>query len=824
MFDMPILGFFQFLFAFLFKVAITLALSYAIAELTKKKPPEIENALPGKIEIPSIEAGKPFSVVFGMPKIVQDVTVAWWGDVSVKALLDSYREPDGWFNTKRKYYVTGYNYSVGMHLIPCHGVIDGIKQIRIGEKTLWPVVNDPNSLAADGVVTIAINEPNFFGGNESGGGIIGNLKIQYGGSSQTVDPYLATQLGSDISASRGLVSVIFEQVNIGTSPYPRNWGFLCKRTQILDDGSPQWYIAKADINDDLNPAHFIRECYTNSRWGQGYDGSLFPASIWEGVADVLHNEGFGVSRLWQQENESLEQLVLGVLDVIDAVLYQDPESGDFVLKLVRDDYVAANLPTYDDSDIISISDYVRPSLGEIPSDYHLKYSDILGNVPVTIPEHDIALKNQQGGNTVPHTITAPSITKAVLAGIILTRERSLLTSMAPTMTATCKRTMSSLRPGDVFKLAWPPLGIVEMIVRVLPDAKYGKLTDNKLQFTIMEDVFAAASSLYAPSPDSLWTVPYLEPVSSTSLLIEAPFWALVKRQGLSLVLVLDDDAGFLMAGGKAPTIDSMDFELLVRNNLALSFETEGQQRYTATEALTEALPLNAEDAVLALGGILRDIPAGSFAVIEDELIKVTVAVDSGGAEQTTIARGVLDTVPAAHVIGTTIWFLEAINFLDNDELSAGRQPGAKLLTRTGAGRLSSGSAPISNADAFDSRQDRPYPPGNVKINGVSYPGNFGSGQPTITWSHRDRLQQLDSIIEHSEGNIGPEMGVTYTLEIYGVNTDSAGTQTVLLRTETGITGTTYTYTEVDERSDSGLGPSDPLNDAIRFILYSIRTE
>lgn len=823
MFEMPILAVFS-LMAIVVQAALTLALSYAIFEFTRKKSPRIPNVLPGKFEAPSIEAGKPFAVTFGMPKISEDAALIWWGDVRADAIMESYRVPSGWFNTKRKWYVKGHNYFAGAQFIPTHGVIDGVKQIRIGEKTLWPVANDPDTIAADGVTSISIDEPDFFGGPDSSGGVIGNISIQYGESSQTANEYLTLRMDSGITASRGLVSIILEQIGVGTSPYLRSWGFLLKRTQVLDDGSPQWYISKADINNDLNPAHFLRECYTNSRWGFGYDTALFNDAIWQGVADALYDESFGVSRLWQHENESLEELVLSILDTIDALIYQDPGTGEFILKLIRDDYVAATLPVYDDSDIISISEFVRPSLGEIPDTYHLNYSGVLENVPVSIPEHDIALHSQQGGNTVPYDKDFPAITKAALAGRVLSRERAGVTSMAPAMTAVCKRTMAELRPGDVFKLAWTPLGIVEMIVRVLPDARYGTLTNNKLQFKLMEDIFAAGSSLYAPSPDPLWTLPYNEPAPSTSLLIEAPFWSLVKRQGLSLVLVLDDEAGYLMMGGKKPTIDSLDFELLIRNNLALSFETKGQQAYTATAALTEALPLNAADAVLALDGVLRDVAAGSFAVIEDELVKVTVAVDSSGAEQTTIARGVLDTVPAAHANGTTIWFLEALAFLDVDELAAGRQPGAKLLTRTGAGRLGTGAAPISNADVFDSRQDRPYPPGNVKINGVSYPGNFGAGQPTITWSHRDRLQQLDSIIEHSEGNIGPEMGVTYTLEIYGVNFDSAGTQTVLLRTETGITGTTYTYTEVDERSDSGLGPSDPLNDAIRFILYSIRTE
>jgi hypothetical protein len=104
---------------------------------------------------------------------------------------------------------------------------------------------------------------------------------------------------------------------------------------------------------------------------------------------------------------------------------------------------------------------------------------------------------------------------------------------------------------------------------------------------------------------------------------------------------------------------------------------------------------------------------------------------------------------------------------------------------------------------------RPYSPGNFKINNVSYPGAF-TGEPTLSWSHRDRTQQTQSIIEHDAGNIGPEAGVTYTLKIY----DAGNT---LRRTETGLTGTSYTYTQADEISDCG-----SVQTKLRFVLTAVR--
>lgn len=57
--------------------------------------------------------------------------------------------------------------------------------------------------------------------------------------------------------------------------------------------------------------------------------------------------------------------------------------------------------------------------------------------------------------------------------------------------------------------------------------------------------------------------------------------------------------------------------------------------------------------------------------------------------------------------------------------------------------------------------------------------------------------------------------MTYTLRIYDEDN-------ILVRTEPNLTGTSYTYTEANERSDCGLGPTDPLNTQLRFELWSVR--
>ena len=80
----------------------------------------------------------------------------------------------------------------------------------------------------------------------------------------------------------------------------------------------------------------------------------------------------------------------------------------------------------------------------------------------------------------------------------------------------------------------------------------------------------------------------------------------------------------------------------------------------------------------------------------------------------------------------------------------------------------------------------PLPPENVLINGARYPADI-SGQYTISWAPNPR--------EHVHGPAvsGDE---TYTLRLYGESD-------TLIRTVTGITGNSYTWST--EAADSGLG-------------------
>ena len=115
----------------------------------------------------------------------------------------------------------------------------------------------------------------------------------------------------------------------------------------------------------------------------------------------------------------------------------------------------------------------------------------------------------------------------------------------------------------------------------------------------------------------------------------------------------------------------------------------------------------------------------------------------------------------------------------------------RLWRRAGGCRIPAVRSSLDVEHTFDSRAIRPYPPGNVRVNGQYYPEHLNGELLSLEWSHRDRTQQTgEVIIDTLESDIGPEAGTTYTVRI---EDDFGG----LILEESGIAGTTW-----DEDSSS----------------------
>lgn len=184
------------------------------------------------------------------------------------------------------------------------------------------------------------------------------------------------------------------------------------------------------------------------------------------------------------------------------------------------------------------------------------------------------------------------------------------------------------------------------------------------------------------------------------------------------------------------------------------------------------------DTTISLSSIANpeNIAVGHAAMIGAARNAEIVRVDGWNPDTgiLTIARGCLDTVPQRWTRSAQIWFYQDYIGTDSREYAQGESIAVKVLPRTTSNKLPMDESPVYGV-TFDARFVRPYAPGNVKINGNPfYAGAIvgGSGDTTglnLTWAHRDRVGQNDKVIDHLMGDIGPEAGVQYVIDLYGSN-------------------------------------------------------
>jgi len=493
-------------------------------------------------------------------------------------------------------------------------------------------------------------------------------------------------------------------------------------------------------------------------------------------------------------------------------------TNDFMFEI----YAGGDLETFNEDDIINIEDFDRPTYGEVIDKVEVSWWDKINHKPRIAPGRDIALIEKQGGAIIEQSYNYPGICNATLANQIVERELKLAASMLASMKIVATRKMAHLKPNDVFILSWSDLDITSMIIRVL-NVNYGSLNKNEIILDCIEDVFSTAYTIYGDPPDTLWTDIVSDAVDVTNYkIIEIPYYTLCKDLlgSISLVDTLDVDSGFIYVLPETPSDDSFDYNLLVRLSALFDFEDLETEYYafTPTAIINSNLLINANDIIINLSSEidLDLVEENSYAILDDEIVAI-LSIDKDNM-QIEIARGVLDTVPAAHFVGDKIYFAETKFGVIDKEYTATNTPQIKFLPRTANGVLNEDDATIRTASALNSRAYRPYPPGNLKFNAERYPWTINttvhSNKIAITWSNRNRKHttQLNSLIKQIDTtDFGREDGIaTYTIKIYDKNN-------ILGRTVSGLTGTSYDYTETFEIADFG-----SLQDRLKFVIYTVR--
>lgn len=705
----------------------------------------------------------------------------------------------------------GYKYFLGVHLALCHGPVDAITELVVGERSAWA---GSLNYTPGTVGQIAVNAPDLFGGEQREGGVAGTINVNFG-DVDTQDEYLLRQLGPHVPAYVGLVTALFfngianifyhddgdDNVLIGLIPYEmRSGGFYWAalnpyfkapwlRVRRIVKGwarNTVWYSAKAAIGAlDMNPAHIIYESLTNTKWGMGYTPGDIDDTGFMAAADTLFNEGFGMSLIWDQQI-SINDFVQVILNTINGSLRLDLTAGKFVLKLIRADYTIGALPQLDPSNILELTSFQRMAWGDTANEVVVKYTN-REQVEATVSVQDLANIEVQGA-VVSTTKEYLGVREPDLAQRLAIRDLNLICTPLASVNLTCNRALWDKEVGDVFALNWPPLGLTSVAFRIASIDK-GQLADGKIQLQAVEDVFGMPGSTYAGQQTSGFVDPIQPPaVPLQQIAVEAPYWEVVKNVPAAAIPLLPHGFGYgeLMATRSGGS----DFNFSIYSSPTTSGFTDSGYKGTFTASATLSTAVGENDSTIAFNSAngFDSVNSGDYCYVGNECVLIA-GVDFA-ANTMVVVRAVLDTVPVAHAIGTLL--IVAPGGGDQTQRIAGETTYYRLLPRNGRGSLPLTAAPNLGPIVFSYRAERPYPPGNIQING-SYRPVLKSGPLTLTaWANRNRISQTVSFVSQTTGNITPETGQTTTVTTYK-KVDQAASYT-LADTGAGLTGTSYVPT------------------------------
>ena len=684
----------------------------------------------------------------------------------------------------------GYKYKLGMHMILADGRVDAITALRAGDRLFWSgnVTNNQ---------TISINQPDLFGGEKKEGGIVGDLDIEFGDDTQSLNGYLAEKISGVLPAFRRSFGIVWKGGQLtAMTPYIKKWS-----ADLLRIPAKDWYPEKSNINNgSANGAHILYEAFTNNDWGLGYSVDTLNDADFRAVADTLYDESFGLSFHYTKQTKVLD-FITQIVAHINAINYVDPRTGTVRLKLIRDDYDIETLPVIDRTSLVELVSYDRVSPSELVNEVSIIYKPRGETQNKTVSAQDLGSINSQT-MVSSETITFVGLDDGDLAARVAQRElRQKSTPLSLSNLVLNRKGISIIDSFEVgvFVLNLPEKGINNEVMRVI-DMNLGSINKREIEITAIQDVFSLEDTTYTEQVPTLWE----DPIQNASdlgapLNFEAPYWDLARQLSQTELLELDPDGGFLQSAIPFPAQASPNYDLWIRTDEdgdPGSMALQSSARYCGIAQLEADLDYTTTSNIAVINqnygpgeGVVN---VGTYAYIVSQGLMEVVRLDYLDRVNgtMTIGRGCLDTIPKLHLANDYVFFMEGNDgrsthefLLDAFLVSAGSMV-------TGLSRFAIDDATESDQFQIKARHYRPYPPGNFKINGQDHPDYINAKSDIIyTWAHRDRQQQLATIIDTTAGNIGPELGVSYN---YSISLDGGSFISAQ------ITGNTATHSSTDE--------------------------
>lgn len=679
---------------------LTFFISTLLGELLRPKP-KFNTPSPsalGEFQMPTAEYGRALPVIYGKCWM-KAPNVVWHGDLRVEAITE---EVDtGIFSSET--ITKGYKYHMGAQLAWCAGFSawelehgSGLVEYRFDEKSATQsnavqgtlaglpnvsIVFNPNSLLSFvtvpatpapettaptspslGFVRTNINAPGLFGGEEKEGGFVGTIDFHAGQATQAPSDYLLSVFGrSDISAYRGCAYSVVRRAYWGTSSYIKPISAIVQRFPWFWPSTENGW----NVNGDANPIAIIVDLLTNGDYGLGLPVENLGFSF-KAAAMACYAEGLGLSMIVDTQIAAKDFLD-DVLRHVDGTTYTDPATQKLEIALARANYNADELVELNPENVVSL-EMTRASWNDTKNVIKIKYTDRARDFQTAIVSHrNQANIDMRGGLKDEETYSFLGISNVAMANNIAVRVLKTVGHPLARFSIVVNRIAHDMRPGSVFRLNWPELGVAGMVCRATR-ISYGGLTDPSITLEAVEDIFGLLETTY-PAPTG-YLPPFAPPDftgSATAAVYEAPYHFVGSKRAIMTLCARPNDlaVGYkVYSDASGAMIETADVKRFTpTGTLAVDFDhSSTQESYPALGSSITISGLTDADRLSSISE--AELGSGkNIIMINDELLAwQTITANTDGTHTLgNVWPTLLDSQATDYYAraGAQVWFISA---------------------------------------------------------------------------------------------------------------------------------------------------------------------
>lgn len=548
-------------------------------------------------------------------------------------------------------------------------------------------------------------------------------------------------------------------------------------------------LLTGDIIKSANPAYIILECLSNKVWGLGLDPGVNSLTVdrasFVTAATTLAAEGFGLSAIWLNES-SIEEFMSTILGTINAVVYVDPKSGKFVIKLLR----AADESelTVNEDNIMEVRGFARSGVSELVNQLTIQWTDPILGGPKSLTVHNSAARELQG-HTVAVSKTYSAVTDDKLAATLANRDLAMMSQSLAGVELVMNRSAADLVIGSVIDWSWADYGIQNMSLRV-NSISFGLTGDGRITAKCSENLFKTSLTKYSSlSPIDSPRVDVNCEYPAVSRLLSLNHLDMFRLRSLGTmtsqdILNTDPTSGVVAVLAKAPNDNSNQFKVMFSNSphgfiytsdLTTNYTDLGSLQFTpyaqlATNINKTVTTLNLTDTSMLNLVVASTTTSPSYLACcqgdKVEIMEVVSIVNTPGNSAVTVKRGIASTVAKSFLAeDSEVWFYSGD--LDQRVIQKEFAEDSNIYIKT-LTEVNKRVYPMNDSARMISTKVKtwvsPYPVAKLQVSVTN------NSVIAILWLHRDaELLQEKLVGQQDPGDTPHTSGIYYAVCLYKMN-------------------------------------------------------